>query len=396
MVRLFKKGSFQPFVACIFFTSFAWILPVFSDDVDSSNLITQENKLEFITSVGRAAIDSPEETSLARRRALEDALYLASLRGGAKVNGYSSVGTGTELTDNFVVRPTTKILDYAILKEVIKETHYEVTVKVAVGNSDRKSCRNNNLVNIVAYKPLLKLSPTTPAWLAPVLPKLYMAMLKSIEARSNVEITKAYDVTLESKILKATDDQYDYTSLTTGRVRTNVGSFAYVPEIKMSIENKSGPVNTEKTLVLEITSSLYKGLTYNKTFSKSHRISLKLGNNSPWRTVNVLSRPSNTLIIEALLKSINKHTETLFSEFECQPLQADMKLDNKRNNLVVMLGKKHGLTLTSLAYTKGTNTPWVLFKIESLTNNTSVLKPLDPRRDISNLDGKVVEFLEVL
>ena len=113
-------------------------------------------------------------------------------------------------------------------------------------------------------------------------------------------------------------------------------------------------------------------------------------------TVNVLSRPSNTLIVEALLKSINKHTETLFSEFECQPLQADMKLDNKRNNLVVMLGKKHGLTLTSLAYTKGTNTPWVLFKIESLTNNTSVLKPLDPRRDISNLDGKMVEFLEVL
>ena len=96
------------------------------------------------------------------------------------------------------------------------------------------------------------------------------------------------------------------------------------------------------------------------------------------------------------MKSTDKHTDTLFSEFECQPLQANMQLDGKQKNLIVNLGKKHGLTLSSLAYTKGTNTPWVLFKVESLTNSTSVLRPLDPRRDISNLEGKIVEFLEVL
>ena len=175
MVRLFKKGSFQPLVACIFFTSFAWILPVFSDDVDSSNLITQENKLEFITSVGRAAIDSPEETSLARRRALEDALYLASLRGGAKVNGYSSVGTGTELTDNFVVRPTTKILDYAILKEVIKETHYEVTVKVAgscvpsiIGVCDSKSNSSTKSPGLTTSHKVRSPGSVAEAWLVTI------------------------------------------------------------------------------------------------------------------------------------------------------------------------------------------------------------------------------------
>lgn len=396
MVILSKIIKIQLLLACICFTSFVLISSAFGDGLEESNVLSQKDKLEFITSIGRAAIDSPEETSLARRRALEDALYLASLRGGAKVNGFSSVGTGTELNDNFVVRPTAKILDYAVVKEVIKETHYEVTVKVAVGNLDRKNCTNNNLINLVAYKPSLRLSPSTPAWLAPVLTKLYMAMLNSIEGRKNVEMIKAYDITLKSKILKATDDQYDYTSLTTGRVRTSVGSFAYVPEIIMSVESNSSAVNSEKYLVVEINSSLYHGFTYKKAASKSHRISLKLGNNSPWRTVNILSRPSNSLIVEALLKSIEKHTDTLFSEFECQPLQANIQLNDKKNHLVVSLGKKHGLTLTSLAYTKGTNTPWVLFKVESLTNNTSVLRPLDPRRDISKLDGKMVEFLEVL
>ena len=369
---------------------------VSGDTVNASASMLSEDKLEFVTSVGRATLDSPEDTTVARRRALDDALYLASLQGGAKVNGFSAVGTGTELTDNFVVRPTTKILDYAILKEVIKETHYEVTIRAAIGSLNQKNCKNGNLVNITAYKPSLSLSPTAPAWLGPVLTQLYLEMLKSIESRPNVEISRAYDVALNSKTLQATNDLYDYTSLTAGRVRTNVGSFAYVPKITAAIQNNTGSINNETTLIMEITSTLYYGLTYSKAFSKSHQISLKLSNNSPWRMINILSKPSKSLIIETLVKSTKKHTDALFSEFECQPLQADMQLDNSQNNLIVRLGKKHGLTLSSLAYTKGTNTPWILFRVVSLTNNTSVLTPLDPRRDISNLEGKIVEFLEVL
>ena len=380
----------------VILTLFLWNTIAFSDVPKSPSELREKDSLEFVISTGRAALDSPEETSLARRRALEDALYLASLKGGAKVNGFSSVATGSELSENFVVRPTTKILDYAVIKEVIKETHYEVTVQVAIGNLDRKNCRNNSILNLVAYKPTLNLSSTTPSWLGPVLKELYLAMLNSIENRTNVELVRAYDVTLRSKVLKATDDQYDYTSLTSGRVRTNVGSFAYVPSIRLSIENQSSAVNNATTLVMEVTSALYNGFTYEKAASKSHKISLMLENNSPWRTVNILSKPSNTLIFDALLKAVNKHADTLFSEFECQPLQANMQLDQKQKSLIVKLGKKHGLTLTSLAYTKGTNTPWVLFKVESLTNNSSVLRPLDPRRDISKLDGKMVEFLEVL
>ena len=377
-------------------TSLVLATVVFGDIVDPSKGLQKQDKLEFVTSVGRAALESPEDTTQARRRALDDALYLASLQGGAKVNGFSAVGTGTELTDNFVVRPTTKILDYAIIKEVIKETHYEVTVRAAIGNLDQKNCKSSNLINITAYKPSLNVSTTTPAWLRPVLSQLYLEMLKSIESRPNVVITRAYDIALDSQTLQATNDLYDYTSLTAGRVRTSVGSFAYVPKITATVQNNTGSVNSETTLIMEITSALYKGLTYSKAFSKSHQISLKLSNNSPWRTINILSKPSKSLIINTLLKSTNKHTDTLFSEFECQPLQANMQLDGKQKNLIVNLGKKHGLTLSSLAYTKGTNTPWVLFKVESLTNSTSVLRPLDPRRDISNLEGKIVEFLEVL
>ena len=43
-------------------------------------------------------------------------------------------------------------------KEVIKETHYEVTIKAAIGSLDNKNCSNNNIFNLIAYKPIFNLS----------------------------------------------------------------------------------------------------------------------------------------------------------------------------------------------------------------------------------------------
>ena len=99
---------------------------------------------------------------------------------------------------------------------------------------------------------------------------------------------------------------------------------------------------------------------------------------------------------EALLKSVKKHTDELFSELDCKSLKANLKFDNQIKKLHVSLGKKHGLSLNSIAFTQGTNTPWVIFKVDELGNNTAILSPIDQRRDIKELDGKLVEFMEVL
>ena len=375
---------------------FIWVSFALSDVVLPTKSNAEDDDLSFIISTGRAALNTPEETDLARRRALEDALYLASLEGGAKINGYSAIDSGTNLTENFVVRPTTKILDYAITKEVIKETHYEVTIKAAVGNLSKNNCSNNNILNLTAYKPILSLDSAAPSWLAPILNGLYLSMINDIENRKNIELTKAMNTRLNAVLLKSTDDVYDYTSLTSGRVRTEVGSFAYVPKIRMYIDTKSSSINNETFLIMEITSNLYDGFTYTKSSSKSHKISLKLSNRSPWRTINVLSKPSKELISEALLKSAKKHTDALFSELGCKSLKANLKFDNQIKKLNVSLGKKHGLSLNSIAFTQGTNTPWVIFKVDDLGNNSAILSPIDQRRDIKELEGKIVEFMEVL
>ena len=70
----------------------------------------------------------------ARNMALEDALYYAALKGGAKIDGFSSVDAQTNLNDMIVVRPTSQILDYSITNEMQDDTHYAVTVEAVVGD----------------------------------------------------------------------------------------------------------------------------------------------------------------------------------------------------------------------------------------------------------------------
>ena len=70
------------------------------------------SSVNIVRASGRAVTSGLEDTE-AKRRALEDALYIASLKGGAEIDAYSSVNAGTELTENILVRPAARILDYA-------------------------------------------------------------------------------------------------------------------------------------------------------------------------------------------------------------------------------------------------------------------------------------------
>ena len=54
-----------------------------------------EQSFKFTTATGRAAITQNVTEEIARMRALEDALYLAALQGGADINGFTSVSTDT-------------------------------------------------------------------------------------------------------------------------------------------------------------------------------------------------------------------------------------------------------------------------------------------------------------
>ena len=64
----------------------------------STYLVANEIGYKEIVSNGRAVIINGN-VDLAKKRALEDALYLASIQGGASVDGYSSIDSSTNLNE---------------------------------------------------------------------------------------------------------------------------------------------------------------------------------------------------------------------------------------------------------------------------------------------------------
>ena len=86
---------------------------------------------QFTETTGRAVIIDDAAQQEARLLALEEALYLAALQGGARINGFSAITADTSLEDHFVVRPASRILDYTITNEVIDDQHYQVSIRAA-------------------------------------------------------------------------------------------------------------------------------------------------------------------------------------------------------------------------------------------------------------------------
>ena len=56
------------------------------------------------------------------------------------------------------------------------------------------------------------------------------------------------------------------------------------------------------------------------------------------------------------------------------------------------LGKRHGITLSSLAVTKGDQT-LNIFKVEKVLENKSFLAPLNDSVEVNKFSGKSIQFL---
>ena len=131
----------------------------------STLLVAQEISHKAIISEGRAVIVDGNEV-VAKKRALDDALYLASLQGGAKIDGYSTVDTNTSLNENLLIRPSSSIKDFVILEESKDETHYSVKIKaILVSLNSLLDCSARSNINLSYFKPNFVVSSKLPAQL---------------------------------------------------------------------------------------------------------------------------------------------------------------------------------------------------------------------------------------
>ena len=113
---------------------------------------------------------------------------------------------------------------------------------------------------------------------------------------------------------------------------------------------------------------------------------------SPFRTINVLGQPRRSVILDAMRAPVAKLVDEMAAKLQCAP---DRNYVDRDGKLSVPVGGYHGMRQNALAVASGTDTPWQIMRVTSVTPMSSVLTPLNEKRDINTLAGRTAEFMEV-
>ena len=80
-----------------------------------------------------------------RKRALEDALYIAALRGGANIDGFSAISSNTVINDHSIVKATNRVIDFKILAEEQSKEFLSIKISAVVGDDTAvKNCKKDH------------------------------------------------------------------------------------------------------------------------------------------------------------------------------------------------------------------------------------------------------------
>ena len=353
----------------------------------------QASGMRFTETTGRAAIIDPAMEQEARMMALEDALYLAALEGGARIDGFSAVMTDSSLEDHFVIRPASRILDYTITNEVIDDLHYQVSIRAAVGDLPKGTCLHRRDVNLTVFAPKITHGKAVAAEAGPMAPRVISALIETIEAHPGINAIRATDTVLDPARLARTTDQFDYQALTTGVTRVRRGDFALIPEITLTSRRVRNGFDRHDDMLVSIEMHLFAGESYAPVdhFESRQQITTRL--RSPFRTVNVLGQPRRPVILDTMRAPVAALVDDMAAKLQCAPLSATMSVVDGR--LSVPIGSYHGMRENALAVASGTDTPWQIMRVTSVAPMSSMLTPLNDKRDINTLVGRTAEFMEI-
>ena len=350
-----------------------------------------DDQLQMITATGRAVIPHNDALNEAKNAALEDALYLAALSGGAKIDGFSSVQADTALDDYFVVRPSSEILDYNIVDEMHDDQHYQITVQAAVGTVERDGCQNRMLGHISMFAPSYTLTHYLPGWLSTTPQLMASALYDQLAAQPELTLTNYASTKLDvDELLK--DARYDYQTLTSSRPKIADGDFAFATEISFSGARVHKGLQQQHFLDVTITSHLYSGSRYQKFGDVTHSDRIKTGSTSVSQTISILATPRRSAIQETLLQLVNTHAKELSQTMLCLPLSATMT--QRDDGLHVTIGARQGLSPNHLAVVSGHMTPWTILRVTKSDEDGAILMPLNRQRNLAELNGQTVTFLE--
>ena len=347
--------------------------------------------LRMVSATGRAVINDQAALHEAKNIALEDALYLAALKGGAKIDGFSSVQADTSLDDHFVVRPSSEILDYRIVNEIKDDLHYEVTVEAAVGKIAQPACHDRAAGHLTMFAPTTSMTRSVPGWLSTMPSMMMVDLYHQLENTTNLTLYNKGATVLDPVQMKR-DARYDYNALMNGKAAIHDGDFAFATNIALESFSDGSAFGQSEHLRAIITTSLYAGSQLTPLGEVLNEIKLKLGERSPSLLISKLSTTKRDKVKAALLSGLQNHAKAIASATLCLPLKAVIKLEDDK--LHVNLGMRQGIQVNRLAMVSGVSSKWSVLRVIEAGDGYSILEPLSRQHKPVDLNGKLVTFLE--
>ena len=349
---------------------------------------------DMVRVTGRAALVDGN-TELAQRRALEDALYLAALEGGADVSGFSMSNQGILTGESILMQPSSRILDYSILHQRSLNSHYEVEIEAYVGSVPEIGCAVRPVVRLIAGRPQIHAGQTAPLWADEALQQAHDATIRLLKSIPRVELSSS-DMSFiqEPQARSNVPNGFDYQTLLSGRTNIPVVAIPNIPDSSRALNlswHATAPGLNAHTLTVGLSAQIIDPAAPDRMRQISTTQTVAISTNTPWRALNVLARRDARKVAEIASIKAAADLSAWLDDYACAPLRAGL-IAAGSGNFRIDLGSRDGLTRQSLAFAEGHGQPWTVFRIVELTTSSAMVSPLNVNRAGQHLEGAHVRF----
>ncbi len=362
----------------------------------STLLVAQEISHKAIISEGRAVIVDGNE-AVAKKRALDDALYLASLQGGAKIDGYSTVDTNTSLNENLLIRPSSSIKDFVILEESKDETHYSVKIKaILVSINSLLDCSARSNINLSYFKPNFVVSSKLPAQLQNLPLLISQKIFENLTRFDQISLKDSTSFDFNPKKFSALPVSLDYQAIVEGKSGSlKSGEFGIhtLIEVKRSKGTMTRFLNKAD---IALTINLFEGTNFNIIDTLNYNFSVLLGIETGYQHIDGFYKIPYDKIAEVVQDSISKMQFRVKDRLKCYPLEARAEL--VKDVLTIPLGINQGVQIGKVGFASNSNPnhsmrDWIVVTVKDSSGDFSVLEILNPSNKKEDINGKLIRFM---
>ena len=353
-----------------------------------------KSNFKQVEATGRSILLT-ENIEISRKRALEDAIYIAALKGGADVNGFSAINSNTIINDQSVIKATNRVVDFKILSETQDKEYLTIKISAVVGGDISKNNCKARPININLFKGSISVDTNVPSELARHTTLWYKNTYEIISKMPNVLTNNFQNRQINQIIKSSLNPSFDYDAITRGIPKIQAGNYSLVPIIALKKINK----NILSNYLFTISFDLYKGQKLKLETSKSYNLLIDYKLDSKFQFLKNIS----TLDMDEIHQNVNNHLsramKSFLNDINCKPLEG--KLTINEGKLQVDLGIKQGLKQKQIGLVNGIkiqnsmlNNSILIVHTDDVFDNHSTLLPLNDNIKLTNLNNKIVTFVE--